>query len=238
MDQRDEQEIETRLRAALLARSEQITHQSLRPGVPPNKHTAAASAKVRRWGFDWRTVLVPIAVAAALGGGIFVGVKLPHGGKASTAVGPAAGGAPTPSASQSQPLGNPQPQTSPPPPAKVTFADLQFQLPDWTLTQLTATTACILPPKHAAPDATATLPCGVDALLVKTDATPDTWPVDSAKSADGWWPVTVSDAGQIPCPTSTGGTGSTAMVKTSTLLRTTRATRWPAVPRSTTANGR
>jgi len=50
VEQRDEQEIETRLRAAFLARSELVTHQTLRPGVPPNAHTAAKPTGRRGWG--------------------------------------------------------------------------------------------------------------------------------------------------------------------------------------------
>ena len=45
VEQRDELEIETRLRAALQARSELVTHSTLRPGIPPNEHTAGVRAR-------------------------------------------------------------------------------------------------------------------------------------------------------------------------------------------------
>jgi hypothetical protein len=228
VNQQDEQEIETRLRAALLARSEQVTHQSLRPGVVPNAHTANAAARARRgWNFSWRSFLVPVAVAAALTGGVFVGVKLPQhssstatvspgagpGGQASPVFGASTSGTPAPSPT----LDGANPESS--------FGGLQFQLAGWSMEPVGTSTAsvCLLPPKHAAPDAAAELPCGVDALMIKSDATTATWPVSGAKAKDGWWPVSDAALADIPCPAIKPGAGTaqvgSVVVKNSDLLR-------------------
>jgi hypothetical protein len=57
----------------------------------------------------------------------------------------------------------------------------------------------------------------VDALYVKTDATPDAWPLSTATEDAGWWPAAVGSASDIVCPTAKPGAGDT--VKDSVALR-------------------
>ncbi|NUR31741.1 MAG: hypothetical protein HOV83_38870, partial [Catenulispora sp.] len=52
------------------------------------------------------------------------------------------------------------------------------------------------------------LPCGVDAIYLKSDAAPDAWPRSTATKATGWWPKTVADASDITCPTAKPGPGA------------------------------
>lgn len=219
LDERDEQEIETRLRAALLARTEMVSHASLRPGVPPNAHTASLKKQSSRWGFvtSWRQLLIPVSVAAALAGGIFVGAALPdnsgHGGAASAAAG---GPTTVPSVSASV-TASPSGPTSPAGPGPTTFGGLSFQTAGWALTPIDATSACLAPQGHAGPAAGATLPCGVDALWIKTGVTAGSWPLSTATDKAGWWPKTVASVTAIPCP---GGSGASGVdVATSALLR-------------------
>jgi hypothetical protein len=244
VNERDEQEIETRLRAAFQARSELVTHQKLRPGVPPNAHTAAKQEKRRGWAFSLRAALVPVSVAAALVGGIFVGAKLPnhsgteHGGiqagssggtSAGLQSGPPATGTPagqatvssSPATAPTTSSGSPATASGPTgSPAEIAFAGLAFQPVDWQLVPLDATTACVLPKGHEAPDKSAALPCGVDSLLIDTDAPADGWPVGTANLKEGWWPKAADAAAgsTVPCP----GTKATAKnsVKSSATLRT------------------
>lgn len=220
LDERDEQEIEKRLRAALLARSEMVTHARLRPGVPPNAHTAGLKSRERRWGFagNWRQLLIPVSVAAALAGGIFVGAALPDNSHSATSSAAASGGAsslptsaaPTAAATASSPAASPA--------AGVTsFAGLTFEAADWKLTALDSGSACLAPQGHVAPAAGAVLPCGVDALYIKTGAGAASWPLSTAGARAGWWPQTVTSVTAIPCP----GAASSVDVATSNLLRST-----------------
>lgn len=227
LDERDEQEIETRLRAALLARTEMVSHASLRPGVPPNAHTAGLKSRERRWGFvnSWRQLLVPVSVAAALAGGIFVGAALPDdGSKGSSVSAAASGGSTGASATPTTAITSAAPTTgaptagSPGGAVATTFGGLSFQAADWSLTQVDASSACLAPKGHVAPAAGSALPCGVDALWIKTGATAATWPLSTAADKAGWWPKTVAVTA-IPCPGATAGTSAT--VATSALLRST-----------------
>ena len=234
LDERDEQEIETRLRAALLARTELVSHASLRPGVPPNAHTAGLKARGSRRGFitSWRQLLVPVSVAAALAGGVFVGAALPDKdhGSAGTAAAASGGSAvhTTAAPSPSTPAGAASTTgtvTTTPAAGATSFGGLTFQAVDWTLTTVDASSACLAPKSHAAPAGGASgasgagLPCGVDALWIKTGATPAAWPLSTATAKAGWWPVTVKTVTAIPCPGA--GTAASATVATSALLRST-----------------
>jgi hypothetical protein len=233
VEERDELEIETRLRAALQARSELVTHSTLRPGIPPNEHTAGVRAQRDAW-WSWRRLWVPVTVAAALAGGVFVGAQLPSGsdqGQTSAASGPTpntVGGTGTSAAevspsgstsSGSMSTGHPTADSSP-----VTLNTVAFSVAGgWQLTNLDDTSACVTPKTRPAPPtagdagAKAALPCGVDALYLKIDATPDTWPLDAATKATGWWPGDAASASDITCPAAKSG--SSDMVKDSTVLR-------------------
>jgi hypothetical protein len=228
VDQRDEQEIETRLRAALMARSEQVTHQTLRPGVVPNSWTASAPAKARRaWSFSWRGALIPAMVAAALAGGVFVGVKLPqHDSNSRSAVGPGAGGGSASELSPSPATSTVQGSPSSTPVAPLTLAGVRFQPLDWTVTKLTETKACVAPPQSRPADPSAMLPCGPDALMITSGLTPGSgsWPVDTAQDKTGWWPVKNAVLSEIPCPSAKQAAAGTTpapavFVTTSVLLR-------------------
>lgn len=220
MEQREELEIETRLRAALAARSELVTHSTLRPGIPPNEHTAGLKAQhAGRW--SWRRFLVPVTVAAALGGGVFVGTQLSDK-SGSQANGPAASGYPprvtsttgAPSGQATQPGA----QGLPAAPEGAVGA-LRFVVADgWQVTALDAASACVAPKGSVAlggasgtpsgtQSATATgpaksgaLPCGLDALYLKSDAAADAWPRSTATKATGWWPKAVDAPSEIVCP--------------------------------------
>lgn len=235
MEQRDELEIETRLRAALVARSELVTHSTLRPGVPPNEHTAGGGAK-RAGLWSWRRFLVPVTIAAALGGGVFVGAQLPHGksddkagagGSVGALGGPNAQGGPTPFSSAGVPGSQAVPTKAV---AESAVDSLRLTLADgWQVTAIDATSACVTPKVRAttptkAGAGTAALPCGVDALYLKSDAVPDAWPLSTATKSTGWWPQDVASASAITCPTVRPGTENTGgaenTVKTSIALRT------------------
>jgi hypothetical protein len=228
LDERDEQEIETRLRAALLARTEMVSHASLRPGVPPNVHTAGLKSRERRWAFvsSWRQLMVPVSVAAALAGGIFVGAALPDGGHGSASAA-ASGGSTGPSATPSSPTAAPSTaaatETGQSAGAATTFGGLAFQAADWSLTTVDATSACLAPKGHVAPAAGSTaLPCGVDALWIKAGATSATWPLSTVTEKSGWWPKTVTAVTAIPCPSAAAATATASTtVATSALLRST-----------------
>ncbi|NUP47374.1 MAG: hypothetical protein HOW97_08670 [Catenulispora sp.] len=220
MEQREELEIETRLRAALAARSELVTHSTLRPGIPPNEHTAGL--KTQRAGlWSWRRFLVPVTVAAALGGGVFVGSQLSDK-SGSQANGAAAGGYPprvtsstgAPSTEATQPSAQGVPNVAV---AEGSVGALRFTVADgWQVTALDATSACVAPKAAAAPGGASgtpsgsasanssaksgTLPCGLDALYLKSDAAADAWPRSTATKATGWWPKAVDAPSQIVCP--------------------------------------
>ncbi|GAA1989534.1 hypothetical protein [Catenulispora subtropica] len=237
MEQRDELEIETRLRAALTARSELVTHSTLRPGIPPNEHTAGLKAK-RAGLWSWRRFLVPATVAAALVGGVFVGAQLPDdksntvgAGSGGTSVpgstAPSTAAAPDTQATQPSAQGAPstessQSATPTPAAAETSVATLHFALADgWQVAPLDATSACVTPKAKAAgaapsgasttgagggaAAAAAGLPCGVDALYLKSDAASDAWPRSTATKATGWWPKAVDAASDITCPTAKPG---------------------------------
>ena len=228
MEQQDELEIETRLRAALQARSELVTHSTLRPGIPPNEHTAGVRAKRDAW-WSWRRMWVPVTVAAALTGGVFVGAQLPSDSGGKTVVSSGAGGdgssspattgtstgaAPTP-AQNVQAVGSP-----------ASVGTLDFTLADgWQVTKISATSGCVTlknpkpAPVAAGSDNADALPCGVDGLYLKTDATPAAWPLSTATRATGWWPGEVSSASDIVCPVAKSG--GSDMVKDSVSLRST-----------------
>jgi hypothetical protein len=232
VEEQDELEIETRLRAALLARSELVTHSTLRPGIPPNEHTAGVRSGGRGVWWSWRRMWVPVTVAAALAGGVFVGAQLPSGSTDKnnqiSAGGPdtqgtvtgsssgTTGGATTPNQSTTPDLGAQTPGT----PANL--GTVSFTVADgWQLKSLNATSGCVALKNHPAPaaaaDGSAALPCGVDALYIKTDATTGTWPLATAAEDTGWWPAAVSSASDIVCPTAKPGGGDT--VKDSVSLR-------------------
>ena len=243
VNEADEQEIETRLRAAFLARGELVTHQLLRPAVPPNEHTAGAkSAGRRRWTLNWRTALVPVSIAAALVGGVFVGMKLPDdkGGQAYStgSSGSAHTSANAPGSQASTPDHAPNTQsadatqsaaqsTAQPGAKEATFGGLAFQSAGWQLAPLDGASACLLPKAHDAPDKAAVLPCGVDALMIQTAASPDAWPLSTATGKEGWWPKAGSTpggtnqgtapAGAVPCPAAKPSAKN--LVKSSTPFR-------------------
>jgi hypothetical protein len=262
VSERDEQEIETRLRAAFLARSELVTHQKLRPAIPPNAHTAGASGVGRRrWGFNWRIALVPVSVAAALVGGVFVGTKLPddRSGASHTTVfsgsgsgtfgtqAPSNGASAAASASRGGQVGQPDQATSPPaglpsltpnasqPSAtrEITFAGLALRPADWQLTAIDDSSACLLPKGHDALDKSSVLPCGIDALLIQTNASAADWPIATANAKDGWWPkagaapnatATAPTTTTVPCPAAKPSTAKNQnLVKSSASFRTDQA---------------
>ncbi|MEY9859052.1 hypothetical protein ABH935_004679 [Catenulispora sp. GAS73] len=217
MEQQDELEIETRLRAALQARSELVTHSTLRPGIPPNEHTAGVRARRESW-WSWRRMWVPVTVAAALAGGVFAGAQLPSS-SSTTATGPASGGG-----SSSGPVNG---STAPMQEASTagtpqSIGTLSVTVTSgWQFTSTSKTSACVTLSSRPAPapaTSAAALPCGVDALYLKTDATAATWPLSTAAKDTGWWPTAVSSASDIVCPAATSGS-STDMVKASMLLR-------------------
>lgn len=225
VEQRDELEIETRLRAALQARSELVTHSSLRPGIPPNEHTAGVRARRDAW-WSWRRMWVPVTVAAALAGGVFVGAQLPSGSSDKTAVSPGGGVTPSVTAStgstdsSTPPMQN---QVAAATPANV--GTLAFNLADgWQVTKISDTSGCVTPKTRPAPAAaadSAALPCGVDGLYLKADAAPTAWPLSTATKSTGWWPAAVDAASDITCPAAQSGSTGTAKdtVKDSVLLR-------------------
>lgn len=226
MEERDELEIETRLRAALQARSELVTHSTLRPGIPPNEHTAGVRAKRDAW-WSWRRLWVPVTVAAALAGGVFAGAQLPSGSdKSQTSAGAQPSGAVT---EQTTTTGGTDGSTAPPsgqnatvPGTAATVGTVGFTLADgWQLTSFSSTTGCVTPKAHPAPAPVAAgtdaLPCGVDGLYLKADAKTTAWPLSTAKADTGWWPGDAASASDIVCPTAKSG--STDMVKNSVLLR-------------------
>lgn len=240
VEQREELEIETRLRAALAARSELVTHSTLRPGIPPNEHTAGLKTKRAGW-WSWRRLLVPVTVAAALGGGVFVGAQLnddrgkstvsagassgtPTGGTPAPGTGTAPFGAAPSSAAPSGAATTGAPGTpASPAPAETAVVEtsvgtLRVRVADgWHLSQIDATSACVMPEGAAPPAAVAAgarngtkdavLPCGVDALYLKSDAAPDAWPRSTATKATGWWPQAVDAPSQIVCPAAKRGSG-------------------------------
>jgi hypothetical protein len=176
---------------------------------------------------------VPVTVAAALGGGVFVGAQLPSdsdktvssgsqpGGEVSglgtsnAPSGASTGGTPT-SAQSPQAVGSP---------AKV--GSVGFTLADgWQVTPTSTTSACVTlktspKPTPAGSGSAAALPCGVDGLYLKTDAVPTAWPLSTATKDTGWWPAasSASDASDIVCPVAKPG--SSDQVKDSVLLRST-----------------
>ncbi len=204
VEERDELEIETRLRAALQARSELVTHSTLRPGIPPNEHTAGVRTGRGSW-WSWRRMWVPVTVAAALAGGVFVGAQLPSNSD-KTEVG--AGGQPGTAGSEGSQSAKSDVQAGSP----ANVGTVSFTLADgWQLTSISADAGCVTPktrPVPASAGAAGTLPCGVDALYVKTDAAPTAWPLSTASSGTGWWPTAVDSASDIVCPTGQPGTGS------------------------------
>lgn len=234
VEERDELEIETRLRAALQARSELVTHSTLRPGIPPNEHTAGARSRQESW-WSWRRMWVPVTVAAALAGGVFVGAQLPSDSDKGQV---SAGG---PGGTAANPTENGASKTDAGAGSAASVGTLDFTLADgWHVTSISATAGCVTPKARVVPEAganPATLPCGVDALYLKTDVAPTAWPLSTASSSTGWWPTAVAAASDIVCPApsagqsgsgssggqsgSTGGSSGTgsAKVKTSTLLR-------------------
>jgi hypothetical protein len=236
VEEQDELEIETRLRAALRARSELVTHSTLRPGIPPNEHTAGVRSGGRGAWWSWRRMWVPVTVAAALAGGVFVGAQLPSGstdksqvsaggqggaqGVTSSPTGPAdKGGSPSPSLGGTSTPASAQAQG-----AAANVGTLDFTLADgWQLTAINGTSGCVTLKAHAAPvpaaAGSASLPCGVDALYLKTDAATDAWPLSTATNDTGWWPGSVSSASDIACPTAQSGSGASNTVKDSTALR-------------------
>ena len=211
MEQQDELEIETRLRAALQARSELVTHSTLRPGVPPNEHTAGAKAARGAW-WSWRRLLVPATVAAALAGGVFVGAALPHDSDKTVSSGGPGGSTPAPGGSSGPNYQGQSPAVSG---TEASLNTLRFTLAaGWQVAPIDTTSACVLPKSRAVPSAgetapaagkgagggAAALPCGVDALYLKTDATAGAWPLSAVGQATGWWPGTVASASAITCP--------------------------------------
>lgn len=176
---------------------------------------------------------MPVTVAAALAGGVFAGAQL-HSGSGNGSVSPAASGGlgstsapsatstgvgPT-TAQKGQAAGSPQ-----------SVGSVAFTLADgWQVTATSATSACVTlktspKPAPAGSGSNAALPCGVDGLFVKTDATTTVWPLSTATKDTGWWPASTSSASDLVCPVakpgSSGGSGSSDMVKASTLLRST-----------------
>jgi hypothetical protein len=235
VEQRDELEIETRLRAALMARSELVTHSTLRPGVPPNEHTAGVRSKsAGLW--SWRRLLVPVTVAAALGGGVFVGVQLPHDkGVDHAGSGGSAASSQSPQSAPSYGAAAPSSQAAANRTVESTVDTLRFTLADgWQVMAIDTTSACVTPKARVAATSTgagtgagtgtATLPCGVDAIYLKSDAAPDAWPLSTATKATGWWPQDVASASAIACPAAKPGTGNTGSaentVRNSVALRT------------------
>lgn len=229
VNEQDELEIETRLRAALQARSELVTHSTLRPGIPPNEHTAGVRARREAW-WSWRRLWVPVTVAAALAGGVFVGAQLPSDSNQTSAASGTAtqpgttGSATEPSKAATTPSQDASPQGTP-----GSIGTLDFTVAaGWQVASVTSTSVCVIPTGHAAPAAAGTknaLPCGVDALYLKTDATTTTWPLSTAAKDAGWWPASVSSASDIVCPAAQpgsaadSGSGDADMVKASMLLR-------------------
>lgn len=223
VEERDELEIETRLRTALQARSELVTHSTLRPGIPPNEHTAGVRAKRDAW-WSWRRMWVPVTVAAALAGGVFAGAQLPSdsgsgnavspGSSAGSTGGPSTGGVPTgsnPTAAQNAGQAG----------TASNLGTIGFTLADgWQLTSLSSTTGCVTLKTRPAPTPVAAgaqaLPCGVDGIYLASAATATTWPLSTAAKDTGWWPAGAASASAITCP---GASGSSDMVKTSVLLR-------------------
>jgi hypothetical protein len=225
VEQREELEIETRLRAALVARSELVTHSTLRPGIPPNEHTAGL--KSRRAGlWSWRRFLVPVTVAAALGGGVFVGAQLNDKGSADKVGAGGTGGQfsqhpPTTTSAPNAQSTQPSAQAVQPP-AEASVGALRFTPADgWQVTAIDATSACVAPKaagatgtgagtstvtstatgtSTSAPKSSSTLPCGLDALYLKSDAAADAWPRSTATKATGWWPKAVDAPSEIVCP--------------------------------------
>lgn len=164
---------------------------------------------------------VPVTVAAALAGGVFVGAQLPSGSD-NNAVSPGASGGVD---------GTPNTPNITSVTSTQVGGTLAFTLADgWQVTQTSPTSACVTlktnpKPAPAAAGSEAALPCGVDGLYVKTDAVPAAWPLSTAAKATGWWPADVSSASDIVCPVAkTGGSSSSSssdMVKDSVLLRST-----------------
>lgn len=223
VEERDELEIETRLRAALQARSELVTHSTLRPGIPPNEHTAGVRAKRDAW-WSWRRMWVPVTVAAALAGGVFAGAQLPSGsGKGTVSAGSSGGESSVQGAVTGTPTGSaPTPGLSAASGTASSVGTLDFTLADgWQLTKISGTAGCVTPTTSPAPNPAAagtdTLPCGVDGLYLKSDATATSWPLSTATKDTGWWPGEAASASAITCPAvKPGGSG---MVKASMVLR-------------------
>lgn len=234
VEQQDELEIETRLRAALQARSELVTHSTLRPGIPPNEHTAGVRARRESW-WSWRRMWVPVTVAAALAGGVFVGAQLPSGSSSTPTASPGSSGGSTsaPANGSTTPMQNASVAGTP---QSIGAVSLTVTA-GWQFTSTSKTSACVTLSSHPAPAAAtsaAALPCGVDALYLKTDATAASWPLSTAAKDTGWWPATVSSASDIVCPAATAGSG-TDMVKDSTLLRSSDKYELAAQPGQATA---
>lgn len=224
VEERDELEIETRLRAALQARSELVTHSTLRPGIPPNEHTAGVRSGRQAW-WSWRRLWVPVTVAAALAGGVFVGAQLPSGSDKGADTSAATGGPTTPSVESAAGTTSSPIQNVVTAGTASTVGTLSFTLADgWQVTKLSDTSGCVTLKTGSAPSPTpaagedASLPCGVDGLYLKSDADPAAWPVSTAGSATGWWPGATASSSGLACPTA--HPTSANRVKDSVLLRT------------------
>lgn len=211
VDQRDEREIETRLRAALTARGEQVTHQTLRPAAVPGTRAAesvsrsqatAGGAGWRGRNLSWRSFLVPAMVTAALAGGVFVGMAMPgrgSGGSPAITADSGVGASAVRTPAGTVPTPTPQ-ATATAIGSGTVFDAVSFDPGTWKLTKVSDTVACVAPAAHAAPNPAAELPCGADALMIKTDATAGTWPLNSVQDKAGWWPVKGAILGDIQSP--------------------------------------
>jgi hypothetical protein len=226
VEEQDELEIETRLRAALQARSELVTHSTLRPGIPPNEHTAGLRSGRQSW-WSWRRLWVPVTVAAALAGGVFAGAQLNSGSNNGQTTSAANGfGNTTAPPSSGNGAGSTTPvQNAVTAGAAQNVGTLSVTVADgWQLTPLTPTSGCVTlktrPAATPAADtsgAAAALPCGVDGLYLKSDATSAAWPLSTATSATGWWPGQTASASGLACPAVQPVSGN--QVKDSELLR-------------------
>ncbi len=182
---------------------------------------------------------VPVTVAAALAGGVFVGAQLPSG-SSSTNAGPTSGGSPSTSAPANGSTTPMQSESVAGTPESVGTLSLTVTA-GWQFTSTSKTSACVTLSSHPAPAAAngaattaAALPCGVDALYLKADATAASWPLSTAAKDTGWWPTAVSSASDIVCPAAPSGS-STDMVKASMLLRSSDAYELAAQPGQTVA---
>ncbi|MFD0630554.1 hypothetical protein ACFQ9X_01685 [Catenulispora yoronensis] len=163
------------------------------------------------------------AGGTATPGGAAAGSSSPALGSAGTVPSASTGAVPGAQPSSSGTQNAPAPAVT-----EASVGTVRFSLADgWQVAAIDATSACVTAKTGGAqPGATsagntgtspgntgtspgntgtgtahaAALPCGLDALYVKTDAPADAWPRSTATKATGWWPKAVDAPAQIVCP--------------------------------------